>query len=130
MAGRFQFSIRFLLVSTTVIAMAVAAARLKPSPGSVLFVAAFTAMYATAAVVGAVQHAGRLRAFCLGTAVILCPASAIAVFIATANLSNIVAGSGNWSAMPAPWPIWCVAPVNGLFAVFLHWLFAPRKPSA
>ena len=23
--------------------------------------------------------------------------------------------------------VWCAAPVNGLFAAFLHWLFSPRR---
>lgn len=127
MARPFQFSIRFLLVATTIVAAVIAAIRLKPSATSVLINEGLTILLATAAIVGAVQQTGKLQAFWIGVAVILGPAGAIAVYVASMNLSHIISGDGGWGSPPPHWAFWCLAPVNGVAAVLFHRLLAPRR---
>jgi len=139
MAGRFQFSIRFLLAATVAVAAAFGVARAEPSWQISLAMDALTALFLTAAIIGAIQTSGEARAFWIGTVVVLLSAFYGASENACVVLSYLVAYwdgvlPGVGGLMPSDvrgggflWVLWCAAPVNGLFAAFLHWLFAPPK---
>ena len=131
MATRFQFSIRFLLVATVAVASGIAAARAAPSWQTVLAIDALTLFYATGAICGVMQTSDRERAFWMGTAVVFNSALLLALLDSLATLRYVSQG---WEGSAEVvfnqrflWPVWCAAPVNGLFAVVLHWLFSPRS---
>ncbi|HEV3344775.1 MAG TPA: hypothetical protein VG125_30645 [Pirellulales bacterium] len=130
MAGRFQFSIRFLLVATVAVAVGLAGYRAEHSWQGRLAMQVLTWLLATASILGVVQTSGRPKAFWIGTAFMLC----IAAVHATEETSLLFLYHSNGLTLlrteSAAWAFWCAAPVNGLFAVFLDWLFSPRKPPA
>jgi hypothetical protein len=124
--GRFQFSIRFLLVATVAVAAGAAAVRYKVNWGTrSLPSSCLTLLYATAAVVGAIRTSGKLRTFWIGNALLLVVFSFHASQLVYEYLANLDI-SGHDSDIF--WPVWCAAPLNGLFAVFLDWLFSPGRP--
>jgi hypothetical protein len=129
MPGRSQFSIRFLLLLTVAVAAGVAVYRAEPSLKSLLVWNGLTMLYATAALIGAVQTVGSARAFWIGTAAVLAYGAAVtgvwswqaaSVYGLDAIVSPGYYGRGRQVF------VWCAAPVNGFFAVFLHWVFSPR----
>lgn len=128
MAGRFQFSIRFLLVATVAVAVGAAAARVEPTLKSALAMDCLTLLFATCAFVGVATTTGKLRTFWLGNAIVLSAASFIAGLSAWqfAWLAEMGSSQGPHVNRRFLLPLWCAAPVNGLFAVLLHWLFAGR----
>jgi|SRR5215469_89699 len=132
MAGRFQFSIRFLLVATAAVAAGVAAIRaFEPTAASILAINCLTVLFATAAILAVTQTSGKVRTFWIGTAIVLGPAAFFSVewvwsvwpHLGQASLSEL---AGWFEDASQVWPFWCFAPINGLAAVFLHCLFAPR----
>lgn len=131
--GRFQFSIRFLLLATVGVAAGTAAVRAEPSWQTALTMDCLTAFFATSAIIGLTRTRGKLRAFWIGTALILVIAAIIASdsawhclpYIADQDTNSNLLG---WFVLQHNiWPFWCAALLNGLFATFLHWLFAPRN---
>jgi hypothetical protein len=124
--GRFQFSIRFLLLATA----AVAAVCAEPLVASELATDCLNLLFATAAIFGVTQTNGKLRAFWIGTAVVLVPLAIPSVEEMRYAWPHLFSESKTLAHSCLEWPLWCAAPANGLFAVFLHWLFAPRKPPA
>lgn len=96
-----------------------------------LAVDALTLFYATGAICGVMQTSDRERAFWMGTAVVFISALFLAVVWSLSVFSYL--GEG-WEGSPELifkqrflWPVWCAAPINGLFAVILHSLFSPRR---
>jgi hypothetical protein len=144
MVSRFQFSIRFLLVATAAIAAGTAAVCAKPSWPSSLALGCLSVLFSTAGIVAAKQASGNLQTFWIGTAVVLALGPVFAMSFAAWFGMLMSLGPSKppqefmeghaWGApllklvLPG---LWCAAPINGLVAVLLHWLFAPnRKPSA
>lgn len=137
MAGCFQFSIRFLLVATAAVAAGVAAFRLEPSLIAVVALDSVALFFATTAIVGVRQTVGRVQAFWMGTAFVLV-LSAVYVAMEASELPPFLLPADAFS--PGEWGtgrvknhrlvlgvFWSLAPINGLLAVALHCLFAPKK---
>ncbi|HVX09601.1 MAG TPA: hypothetical protein VHC22_00230 [Pirellulales bacterium] len=134
-AAKPQFSIRFLLLLTAAVAISIMAFRSNPWWRAAFAINFLTILYAAA---GVTRITDPSRAFWTGTAVML----GFTVIIAAQliwNLENILNAllEDDPINLP-PWVgddrdicvVWRAALINGLFAVFLHWLFAPRqKPS-
>ena len=146
MANRLQFSIRFLLVATLAVAAGVGAVRAAPSWQVALAMDALTAAFLTAAIIGTAQTRGASRAFWIGTGVVLIAAFHGASENTRVVLSYLIAYPEWWDGVPPNvgglmpsgiedgrflWVLWCAAPINGILAVLLYWLFATnRKPPA
>jgi hypothetical protein len=121
--SRFQFSIRFLLVATAAVAAGAATAHAEPSKVTMLATQFLSLVFGTGAVIGVYQTTGAVRVFWIGTAIALCPA----VFQSAHGPLFVFGDVGGAMAYPSVWPLWCVAPINGLVAILLYWLFASRK---
>ncbi len=114
-----QFSIRFLLVLTAAVGIGVSTVR--ESREAAWAMNCLTVLFATGAIVAVVQSPGKMRTFWIGTTFPL----ALAAFWAIAEIMD---PQQYHTHLPC-WKVWCLAPINGLFAVALHWLFTPRpKP--
>lgn len=143
MTSRFQFSIRFLLVATAAIGGVVAAVVARPSWRSSLALGCLSLLLSTAGVVAARRTDGPLQLFWIGTAAVLALGPIFAasfgawlaiIWNTPLGYEQAIGGTALdqyvWGArvlrvvLPA---IWCAAPINGLVAVFLNWLFAPRR---
>jgi hypothetical protein len=128
--SRLQFSIRFLLVATVAVAVGVAAYRAEPTLKTVLAVNGLAVVYATGALVGAVLTTDKMRVFWVGASAMLIYGVAIAG-LSTWQVSHLSFDASLPRAFAGPsrhlFLIWCVAPINGLFAVFLHWIFSPHR---
>ncbi|HVX12346.1 MAG TPA: hypothetical protein VHC22_14280 [Pirellulales bacterium] len=94
MAGRFQFSIRFLFLATVVVAAGIAAARAGPAIWTSMATNCLSVVFATAAVLGVYQTTGNVRIFWIGTAMVLCPLAFFAVQHAVLILPYIMAQPG------------------------------------
>ncbi|HWB14571.1 MAG TPA: hypothetical protein VG826_35430 [Pirellulales bacterium] len=132
MSRRFQFSIRFLLLVTVGIAAGTAAVRAEPSAKSALAVECLTVAFATVAIVGVKETCGKLRTFWIGTAIVLGPLAIYAVQKSIFPLACVLKTTehiGTFDGHNYVWPLWCLAPANGVLAVFIQWLFSPNKDS-
>ncbi|HVX14462.1 MAG TPA: hypothetical protein VHC22_24965 [Pirellulales bacterium] len=140
MAGRFQFSIRFLLLATVAVAASVAAFRLEPSLVAISALDSVTLFFATTAIVGVRQTVGWVQAFWIGAAFVLVLSAIFVAMDASQSHPFLIPSDAfspkNWGARLVEnhrlslAACWCAAPINGLLAVFLHRLFRPRKPPA
>jgi hypothetical protein len=128
-----QFSIRLMLVATAAVAAGIASIRAETTAEAILAIDGLTVLFASAAILGVTQTSGKLRTFWIGTAMLLGPAaffsvqsaSSVWIYIGQGRLGEL---TGWWEVARQVWPIWCAAPVNGLLAIFLHWLFWPHPP--
>ena len=130
MTCRFQFSIRLMLVVTAAVAAALAAVCAERSFQSAFAINGLTVAFTTAAIVAVIQTRARMQSFWAGTVVVLVPTSILACWSSVWLWMCIEAGSDLLQSSHTQyrflWLFWCVAPINGLFAVVLNWLFAPR----
>jgi hypothetical protein len=131
MRHRFQFSIRFLLVATVAVAAGAAAVRLEPSRQATFVVAFVTAFFTTSATVGAAKTRGPLRVFWLGAFVWLGVVTILAaIHLSSALINESVGMPTELYIAPGKFAaLWVAAPLNGVCAAFLYWLFSPRRES-
>ena len=129
MAGRFQFSIRFVLLATAAVAAGAAAIRTDPSWQSTLAIDCVTVLYATGALIGISQARGKMRSFWIGTSLVLTVAAIHAIDGITRLLTPQYS-TGILLFHWVMWKVWCAALVNGVVAVFIHWVCAPRNDAA
>ncbi|HWB08200.1 MAG TPA: hypothetical protein VG826_03205 [Pirellulales bacterium] len=115
-------------MATIAVAAGVTAYRADPSVETTVAMDCLTVPFFTCAVVGVVYTRDWLRAFWIGVSLAL----RIATIIAALSLWTIIMYYG--SAMPYSFSmpgrfaaVWCAAPVNGVFAIFLHWVFSPPR---
>lgn len=140
MTSRLQFSIRFLLVATAVVAGALAALCAGPSWKASAALCGLSVAFPTATVIPSKHSTGRLHAFLIGTSIVfgLGPILAVTVAGMTAviffeqfrNGTVTMMEEYDWYSPPFKWclsAIWCAAPINGVLAALVHWLFAPRR---
>jgi hypothetical protein len=131
MRRRFQFSIRFLLVATVAVAAGAAAIRAKPSVKSGMAIECLTLAFSTAAAVGAILTNRKSRTFWIGAALVLVPASFLGahnfMLYGACILLGTDPGTIGFVGEHHKWILWSAALLNGLFAVLLHWLFAPNE---
>jgi hypothetical protein len=129
MPSRFQFSIRFLLAATVAVGAGAAVTRAEPANAMALATYCLTLLFAAATIVGMYQTSGTVRVFWIGTAAILCPLAVYAIQYAVHTLPLVEYPTGrraHAAYYSKIWPVWCAAPINGVFTVFLYWLFSPR----
>lgn len=135
--GRLQFSIRMMLVATGVVAAAVGAVTAQPSWRSLIALECLTLLLATASVIALRQAAGNWRTFWMGATMahamaFICAGHVIPWFVPyqhgldVAEIKDYAAGAAQSLRYILP-VIWCAAPLNGVLAVFLQRLFAPRQ---
>src|SRR5579885_2180039 len=138
MLGR--FSIGGIIVFLVGVAAVVSALSGGESWKSLVAVELLAILFATTSIVLAAQTTGKVRTFWLGTAVVFC----LAAILATASLPFftflVSRESGSADEAIQTWGriagdigqllgvFWCIAPANGLVAVFLHWSICPRSP--
>jgi hypothetical protein len=139
MAGQFQFSIRFALVATAVIAGAIATLIAFPSWYVVVGEQCFAFLFATASIIAVMETTGRSRAFWTGTAIVFLAAVAVAQYSLVYHLnwyfdyymmSGNIQSAGLAGARSLRGPLaalWCAAPINGVFAALCHWVFSRRE---
>lgn len=128
-AGKPQFSIRTMLVATAAVAAAMAAYRAEHTWQGRLAINGLTVLSATLAILAAIQTSGKLRAFWVGSALVLIITAARA-FEELDELGWFLSGAPNLQSETIAWMFWCAAPVNGLLAALLHWLIWPRPPES
>ncbi len=123
-----QFSIRFLLGLTAAIAAGVAAAAVRQSVDSIWAIDGVTLLYLTASVFGARLTNGKVQAFWIGAGLVF---GIGAISSAGMNLrsNGFVSIDSRFAEMHrfSQLMLWYAAPINGIFAVALHWLFTPRQ---
>lgn len=133
-----QFSVRSLMVATAAVAAAVAALVAEPSWASLAAMLELSTLFAALAVVFGVRSNGRAKVFWIGAAV---PAGLAAIY-ACWQLGGVVYGWIDFqmlhekpnhihvgSARIGLTVLWCLAPINGLLCVVIHWLIWPKKPA-
>ena len=127
MADRLQSSIRIILAATAAVGAVLAAAVAKPSFQAAFAINGLTMGLATGAIVAVIETKGRLQAFWAGTAVVLVYALVIAGWSSHLFYIHIATGLAYpvnfYGDSHFLWCFWCVAPINGLFAMVLDWLF-------
>ena len=137
MPKRLQFSIAFIFIAITAVAIAIAAVVAEPSWISFLVLHYLNACFAATAIISAQETRGRLRAFCIGVTVGLAPSLmaqgiAIAWVLPHTGFAELYAGmakmavaaaNGERFTLPA---IWCLSIPNGLLGVFIYSLFFGR----
>jgi hypothetical protein len=134
--SRIQFSIRLLLVATAAIAAAVGAVAAEPSLWSMIAMTALSVIFLTVPVIACFETVGRCRAVWVGVALSLGLAAAPTICMLASGISLMDEDTTiDWSSaaidniryMDAGW--WAFAPINGLIAVLIHWLFFERRPT-
>lgn len=131
MRHRLQFSIRLLLVATAAAAGGLAAVCAERSFQSAFAINGLTVAFATVAIVAVSRTRGSVQMFWVGTAVVLGMASYLAcwssVWLCMCMEDGTDPSMGFTIQNRFFWVLWCAAPINGLFAVVVDRLFAPRR---
>jgi hypothetical protein len=133
MAGRFQFSIRMLLLATALIASALGAILAKQSWQAGLWVAFVAHMLPSAFLAGALYTRGPSQAFCAGAVFPATAALLFLVFESWATSSSTVedpfvdffesiADSGSKNILTV---FWSGIPVIGILCMTFRWLLKP-----
>jgi hypothetical protein len=128
MAGRFQFSIRFLLVMTTFVALAVLGLSAKSSGLAIAVVFALSVIFASVSIMAYTLASGTLKAFWLGVAV---PAGIEAIgaalllaLVFRGSTVDFMEDSYTTSSLRITASIlWCFAPINGAVCALVYRAF-------
>jgi hypothetical protein len=134
--NRLQFSIRHILVTTTVVATAVGATETADNLVAAVVLNLLAASLCSLAILAALMTRGKVRTFWIGAAI---PAFAGVVYAALVfesmesrprylGLADVLDSSGPALRCGLP-PVWLLALANGLLCVFLHGLIWPGPQS-
>lgn len=126
--GRFQFSLRLLLISITLVCAAMAAYRVEHSWGGRLAIHGLTWFFATASILGAMQTTGRLKAFWIGTAFVL-SITAVSTFEQVWSTLVFHTSDPYLHRESVDWQLWCIALANGLLCLLVYCMFWAGEPS-